>query len=325
MSTSSPAPTPSAASASSRATVPEATAAASAVPRRPASSRSRAATSGPWASCPERTTRATRSASSSVIDGREWGISAATPLLEQATLGPSRARGPRYNESKVQQQPNGLEGLGVLHARLDPTEVGGRDGQLEDRQVLDVGLGHLRAVRLQARELLVQHLLDVGEAVRREVDAGRPLVEQEVRDVPGGGERALGEVAVVLVRVLRKVDEDHARLDLADHGLEADDQLAVERDLGVLVVAPEHLAGADDQRRVLLLAAAHGAVAAQGAVGGHEQVDGVAFLRVLGEHPTAAELDVVGVGADGEDVHSGLLGPGVAATEDREALIAVHQ
>src|SRR2546428_411773 len=234
MSTSSPAPTPSAASASSRATVPEAGGAASAVPRRPASSRSRAATSGPWASCPERTTRATRSASSSVIDGREWGISAATPLLEQATLGPSRARGPRYNESKVQQQPNGLEGLGVLHARLDPTEVGGRDGQLEDRQVLDVGLGHLRAVRLQARELLVQHLLDVGEAVRREIDGGRPLVEEEVRHVARGGERALGEVAVVL-------------------------------------------------------------------------------------------LGVVGVGADGEDVHSGLVGPGVAVAEDRKARIAVHQ
>src|SRR2546430_8921441 len=127
--------------------------------------------------------------------------------------------------SKVQQQPNALEGLGVLHARLNSAKVRGRDGQLEDRQVLDVGLGHLRAVRLQARELLVQHLLDVGEAVRREVDGGRPLVEQEVRDVARRGQRALREVAVVLVRVLREVDEDHARLDLANHGLEADDQL----------------------------------------------------------------------------------------------------
>ena len=56
--------------------VPEATTAASSTPSPAASSRSRAAASGPWASWPERTTRLTRSTSSSEIDGRECGITA---------------------------------------------------------------------------------------------------------------------------------------------------------------------------------------------------------------------------------------------------------
>src|SRR5262245_66263429 len=104
--------------------------------------------------------RATACASSSASVGRECGIT---------SVG-----------SNVKQQPDRLERLRVLHARLDPAKVRARDGQLEDRQVLDVGLGYLRAMRLQARELPVQHLLDVGIAVRRELVGGRDLAVEEV-------------------------------------------------------------------------------------------------------------------------------------------------
>src|SRR5688572_3374167 len=102
-------------------------------------------------------------------------------------------------ESQVQEQPDRLERLGVFHARLDAAEVGAGDGELEDAEILDVGLGNLGAMRLQTRELLVEYLLDVGEAVRREVDAGRSLVEEKVRHVARGRQRPLREVAMVLV------------------------------------------------------------------------------------------------------------------------------
>ena len=42
-----------------------------------------------------------------------------------------------------------------------------------------------------------------------------PFVEEEVRHVARRRQRALGEVAVVLMRVVGVVHEDHPRLDLA--------------------------------------------------------------------------------------------------------------
>src|SRR5262245_31322986 len=284
MMTSSPGAVSTARSASSSAALPELTATASSTPRRAASAASNAATSGPWASWPPSTTRATRSASLAVTVGRECGITEA--------------------DSNVQQQPDGLKGLGVLHARLDAAEVGAGHRELEDREVLDVGLRHLGAVGLQARELAVEHLLDVGVAVGREVLRRRHLEEEEVRHVARGRHRGLGQVVVILMSVVRVVHEDHRRAHLLDYRLDPHDQLAVVRHLGVAVAAPEHLVGADERGGLLLFALPHGGVPAQRAVGGDEQIDVVAPLRVEGERAAAAILDVVRVRTDGEDVHA---------------------
>ena len=96
------------------------------------------------------------------------------------------------------------------------------------------------------------------------------------------------------------------------------------------------------ERGILLLSPAHGRVAAEGAVGGDQEVDVVPPLRVLGEHAAAAVLDVVGVRADGEDIHTEsafsrlgkrlggrvpkrLRRPRVPRAQDGESLIAVDQ
>jgi len=104
---------------------------------------------------------------------------------------------------------------------------------------------------------------------------------------------------VILVRVVPVVDEDHARLHLPDHRLQAHDELAVERDLGVAVAAPEDLARAHDQRGVVLLATPHRGAAAHRPVGGDVEIDVVAPLGVLRQHAAAPVLDVVRVCADG--------------------------
>src|SRR5207249_4845735 len=77
------------------------------------------------------------------------------------------------------------------------------------------------------------------------------------------------------------------------------------------------------------MSVAHLGVAAERPVGGDEHIDGVASLGVLGEHAAAAVLDVVGMGAEGEDVHLFRLGrearPRAPLTENAEGLIAVNQ
>src|SRR2546428_1394508 len=315
MMTSWPGPTSSVRRASSRAALPELTAAAAVTPRYRASSRSSPATSGPWARCPPRTTRATRWASSSPMVGREWGI---------IVTGTSRSA-----PSEIQEQPDRLERLRVLDPGLNAPEVRARSRQLEDRQILDVGLRHLRPVRLEARELRVEHLGDVRGAVWDEVHRRRHLVEEEVGHVARCRHRALGQVAMILVGVVGRVDEDHPRLDLSYDGLDPHDQLPRERHLGVPVVAPEDLAHPEDARRVLLLPPTHLGIAAERAVGGDEHVNGVAPLRILGQHAAAAVLDVVGMRAEGENVHLVRLGreagPRASPTENAEGLIAVHQ
>src|SRR5712664_4130229 len=183
MMTSWPGPTSSARSASSSAALPELTAAAAATPRRCASPRSNDATSGPCARWPPRTTRATRSASSSPIVGREWGIMVAGLLgagsmspasieggLRGAHVAPTRPISPDAREtspscgaSEIQEQPDRLERLRVLDPRLNAPKVGARPRQLQDRQILDVGLRHLRPMRLEAGQLRVQHLGDRSE------------------------------------------------------------------------------------------------------------------------------------------------------------------
>src|SRR5258706_9449811 len=150
---SSPGPTARAGSASSRAALPELTAAAAETPSRCASSRSSPATSGPCASWPPRTTRATRSASSSLSVGREWGMMRSAPAIT----------------SEIQEQSDRLEGLRELDSRLDAAEVRARPRQLQDRQVLDVGLRHLGFVRREPAQLRLEHVGDVGGAVRHEV------------------------------------------------------------------------------------------------------------------------------------------------------------
>src|SRR6266849_4665928 len=224
MMTSWPGPTSSARSASSSAALPELTAAAAATPRRCASPRSNDATSGPCARWPPRTTRATRSASSSPIVGREWGIMVAG-LLGAGSMSPASIEGglsgahvaptrpilpsalqtrvaPTLSISEIQEQPDRLERLRVLDPRLNAPKVGAGPRQLQDRQILDVGLRHLRPMRLEAGQLRVQHLGDVRGAVRGEVHRRRHLVEEEVRHVACRRHCALSQVAMVLVRVV---------------------------------------------------------------------------------------------------------------------------
>src|SRR3989442_10142570 len=284
MMTSWPGPTSSARSASSSAALPELTAAAAATPRRCASPRSNAATSGPCARWPPRTTRATRSASSSPIVGREWGIMVAGSVvagsmrsawteggLRQVRVAPTRPIlpcapqalvAPTHPTSEIQEQPDRLERLRVLDSRLNAPKVRARPRQLQDCQILDVGLRHLRPMRLEARQLRVQHLSEVRVTVRVEVPRRRHLVEKAVRHVACRRHCALSQLAMVLVRVVGGVDEDHPRLDLPDHRFEPDDDLPRERHLGVPVIAPEDLAHAQDACRVLLLPPPHLRVAA---------------------------------------------------------------
>src|SRR6266545_3287284 len=221
MMTSWPGPTSSARSASSSAALPELTAAAAATPRRCASPRSNDVTSGPCARWPPRTTRATRSASSSPIVGRECGIMVAGAVrpawteggLRLVRVAPTRpilpwpcalqARvGPTRPTSEIQEQPDRLERLRVLDPRLNAPKVGARSRQLQDRQIFDVGLRHLRPMRLEAGQLRVQYLGDVRGAVRSEVHRRRHLVEEEVRHVACRRHCALSQVAMVLVRVV---------------------------------------------------------------------------------------------------------------------------
>ena len=108
---------------------------------------------------------------------------------------------------------------------------------------------------------------------------------------------------MVLVRIVGKVHEDHRGGDAADHRLDPHDQLPAERHLGVGIPAPDDLAGAEHERRVLLLAPAHLGGAAVRAVGGDVEEHVVPPLRVESERPAASVLDVVGMRADRQHFH----------------------
>src|SRR5438876_4426912 len=204
MMTSWPGPTSSARSASSSAALPELTAAAAPAPRRSASPRSNAILSGPCTRWPPRTTRATLSASPSTMVGRECGIIGAgslSPVLREGGLKQTRVA-PTRPASEIQEQSDRLERLRVFDPGLNAPKIGARPRQLQDRQVLDVGLRHLRPVRLEAGQLRVQHTGDVRVTVRREIHRRRHLVKEEVWHVAGRRHRALGQVAMVLVRII---------------------------------------------------------------------------------------------------------------------------
>src|SRR4029077_10407807 len=116
------------------------------------------------ASWPPRTTRATRSASSLLRVGREWGMMRSAPAIT----------------SEIQEQSDRLEGLRELDSRLDAAKVRARPSELQDRQVLDVALRHLGSVRRKPGQLRLEHVGDVGGAVRREVHRRGHFEEQEV-------------------------------------------------------------------------------------------------------------------------------------------------
>src|SRR5439155_7656949 len=93
------------------------------------------------------------------IGTREAGTIRGWP---ETRRGPAAYGRPRFipdaPKSKIQEQPDRLECLGVLDPRLDAAEVGARPRELENRQVLDVGLRYLGPVCLEAGELHVEHV-----------------------------------------------------------------------------------------------------------------------------------------------------------------------
>src|SRR5438094_2365962 len=187
MMTSWPGPTWSARNASASAALAELTTAAAATPRNWTRSCSSPATSGPCASCPPRTTRATRSASSPLRVGRECGIIVKSRERSGATEPPDSVSG---HPSEIQEQADRLEGLRVFDASLNAAEVRARPSQLQNGQVLDVRLRHLRSMRLETGQLRLEHVGDVRRAVRSEVHGRRDLEEEEIWHVAGRRHRA---------------------------------------------------------------------------------------------------------------------------------------
>src|SRR5439155_5338911 len=159
---------------------------------------------------------------------------------------------------------------------------------------------HLAAVAGQRGELAVQVLGDVDVQRRAEVQRRRAAVVQDAGTVPGRRERRRHGGAVVLVRVLGRVDVDDVRADRVDHLLDERDGGRVRYQPAVGQAAPDQARVEHPRGRVLLGPPVRraGTVAA---VGEDQHGQGVAGRPVGRERAAAAQLDVVGVGPDRED------------------------
>src|SRR5207245_11713610 len=139
---------------------------------------------------------------------------------------------------------------------------------------------------------------------RRESDRRRSFVEQDVARVAGGGHGGARHLTVVLVGVLGIVDEYEVGPYRADDALHPVDEPLHGRKDCVAVAAPVDAVRAQDVGRAALLAPAPAGIATATPVGHHQKIDARPLLSVLDERTAAAELDVVRVGANRQDVHA---------------------
>ena len=196
-----------------------------------------------------------------------------------------------------------LTGVGGVHRRLELALVGLQRGQLAVDELGDV-LDVVRLVGLQQQQ-------------RRGAMRGEAVLGEEVR-IAGGDDRVAHEptgVAVIgmePVALPRVVTEHDVGPQLADDPGDLGDRRPIARQVAVDVPEEAHLAGAvtgqpAGRLALLVLAARHElrqvgrrVPRALGTVGAHEVVDDAAGRRPLGQRAAGAELDVVGMGGDGQ-------------------------
>ena len=162
---------------------------------------------------------------------------------------------------------------------------------------------HLRHVRAQDRQLLLDRLVHVD--VERGVEAAsrRCLVLQDRRQRPAGREARRGRGAVVLVGVLDRVRIEDVGARSRDRVVDDLDRFGPVGHGSVVVPAPAHLGTEAVGSLELLALSTHALDVAEPAFGHHEDGDLVAPQRVAGQRRPAPELHVVGMRPDRQDVH----------------------
>ena len=205
-----------------------------------------------------------------------------------------------------------LERLDVARLREARPVAGGRAQELLVEVAADLDL---RRVGLDDLDLALEELVDRDEARRLELDGGRRrLVAEDARDAAGGDERRAVRVAVVLVDVADRVRVDRARPDLLDDVEDPRDRRAPLAHARVLQRGVDE-ARLHELRRPPGLLGAVGHLASGLAAREREHGDLVPLGDVPEQEPADADLDVVGMRADGEhDLEPG----GAALARDRD-------
>jgi hypothetical protein len=181
--------------------------------------------------------------------------------------------------------------------------IAGEAAPIARRRHDDVGLDRFHAVDLalvgaDQGDLLLDVMGDVDETVGLELHRrGRGLVAVDVGHAAGRHQAGGMDRAMVLVRVLEGMRVDVRWMQLADRRLDDRDRLGAVGDVGVAEVG--HLEARTDQGGgVPGLDRADVHVAARRAARQRQDMQHVVVGVVLGERAAAADLDVVGMGAD---------------------------
>jgi len=142
--------------------------------------------------------------------------------------------------------------LGVGYTTLNPTKMGRGLGDIDDRHGLDVRILHLRGMRLEGSQFLVDDGADIDKNGRQKLLRRQTFEKQQIRHGAGCRHDGAGDVPVILVRVLAEVGVHRIRLDLPHDLLDLHDRLPVAFEFGVRIPTEEHLTGADDLGRLSL-------------------------------------------------------------------------
>lgn len=189
--------------------------------------------------------------------------------------------------------------------------MGRRTSDINDVQPFDIRLGDLGSMTLESGDFLGEDAVHIDVDTRREVLGCRPLVKENVSSVAGSGDRRDGQVAMILMGIILKVNENKVRLNLANHTLDALDTISIQGNGGIRILPPKEPGDSQYISGGLLLLSSYAAVASPAAIRHDQQGNIVPLSCILDERPPAAEFDIIRMSTDRENSHGDPLMRGV--------------
>jgi len=112
--------------------------------------------------------------------------------------------------------------------------------QISNAESFDIGLSNLGGVCFQRLNLSIQCLLNIHKHRRGKILGRRAFVKQHVFGVSRGGNRAHGQMPVILMGIIMIMNKDEMCLNLSHNFLNCLNQFSSEWGLGIVISTPKY-------------------------------------------------------------------------------------